>query len=588
MRDGVKLATDIYFPQVTPSPVVAFRTPYGRATAASVASCEKFARYGYIVVAQDCRGTGQSEPEKWDYAVYEAEDSLDFVDWVIAQTWFDHFIASFGGSYSAMTQWCMAVHPAMSAIAPEVCGLRVMRSTVRPHALVNGYSKAVGRGPTRSEGSLEETERNLEGETLASGYFNDPLPTPLPDGFIESYPSLTELSLSEAKRQVWRHYCECGAEERTALLKKLLGVSDITYYDHWRLPALFDGLALPGTNSIPSVDNQDLCKKFKAPALVISGWYDWNLGDTLASWTAIQRHAVPQVSAGSRLIITPAAHHVPGYREGQADYPELRQNFRSHVALLARWYDTVRGAEDIERWPRVIFYLMGANEWRTSCQWPPRPATATHLYLVEQGGLSFDSPEAESAPDCYTYDPLDPTPTVGGNILSFIISPGSVDVGPVQARSDVLTYTTPPLLQDLDVVGPLKLVLYASSSAVDTDFAGRLSDVFPDGRAIQLQNGMLRARFRNPGNPELLEPGEIYRFEIDMWATANRFKCGHRIRLDVSSADFPRFDRNSNLGGVEGAPTAAQQTIYFGPNYPSHLVMSVVNSDQGACLDESE
>jgi putative CocE/NonD family hydrolase len=143
----------------------------------------------------------------------------------------------------------------------------------------------------------------------------------------------------------------------------------------------------------------------------------------------------------------------------------------------------------------------------------------------------------------------------------------------------VLTYTTAALDRDLDVVGPLRLILYASSSAVDTDFSARLSDVFPDGRAIQLQSCTLRARYRNPnGEPELLEPGRTYRFEIDLWATANRFKAGHRLRLDISSADFPKFDRNANRGGEPGEPTPAQQSIYHDPGRPSHLLASIMGS----------
>jgi putative CocE/NonD family hydrolase len=174
------------------------------------------------------------------------------------------------------------------------------------------------------------------------------------------------------------------------------------------------------------------------------------------------------------------------------------------------------------------------------------------------------------------YDPNDPTPTVGGSIVSSVYPPGSVDVSEAQRRSDVIAYTTAPLERDLDVVGPLRLILYASSTAVDTDFIGRLSDVFPDGRAIQLQNGALRARYRNVTEPELLEPARVYRLEIDMWATANRFKAGHRVRLDVSSADFPRFDRNSNRGGEPGPAIAAEQTLYHDQEHPSHLVLSVI------------
>ena len=188
-----------------------------------------------------------------------------------------------------------------------------------------------------------------------------------------------------------------------------------------------------------------------------------------------------------------------------------------------------------------------------------------------------EAPQQASQPDRYVYDPERPTPTVGGSILSSVYPAGSVDVSEVQRRGDILVYTTPVLERDLDIVGPLRLVLYASSSAVDTDFSARLSDVFPDGRAIQLQSGILRARYNDSaGVPSLLEPARVYCFEIDMWATANRFRAGHRIRLDISSADFPRFDRNANRGGEPGPPIPALQTVYHDPQCPSHLVLSVL------------
>jgi putative CocE/NonD family hydrolase len=225
----------------------------------------------------------------------------------------------------------------------------------------------------------------------------------------------------------------------------------------------------------------------------------------------------------------------------------------------------------------VIYYLMGANEWRTASSWPPKEARKLALHMGSEGALLFTAPVSGSPADQYTYNPRDPTPTVGGSILSTVYLAGSVDVSAVQKRPDVLAYTTPLLEHDLDVVGPLSLTLYASSTAVDTDFSARLSDVFPDGRAIQLQSGILRARFRSVDAPELLEPGKIYRLEIDMWATANRFKVGHRLRLDISSADFPRYDRNSNLGGEPGDPVPARQTIYHDAERSSVLTVWVLS-----------
>jgi putative CocE/NonD family hydrolase len=198
------------------------------------------------------------------------------------------------------------------------------------------------------------------------------------------------------------------------------------------------------------------------------------------------------------------------------------------------------------------------------------------LHLRTGGRLDPTPPSEPSAPDTYLYDPDDPTPTVGGSIISFVYPTGSVDVSEVQQRADILTYTTTVLERDLDVVGPLRVILFASSSAIDTDFSARLSDVFPDGRAIQLQSGMLRARCRDlDGDAALLEAGRIYRLDIDLWATANRFKRGHRLRLDIASADFPRFDRNTNRGGEPGAPLKVVQSLYHDPEHPSHLILWV-------------
>jgi putative CocE/NonD family hydrolase len=310
-----------------------------------------------------------------------------------------------------------------------------------------------------------------------------------------------------------------------------------------------------------------------------TGWYDWGLNDALATWCMLREAGRSDVAAAARLIIAPYAHNTPGYREGSDRHPELLRvpNTLTGLGPQLQWYDAVR-AGTTGSWPRVVYYLMGANEWRVAADWPVPEATELSLYLRAGGALSTSGPGATEVPENYVYDPDDPTPTVGGSIVSHLYTPGSADVSAVQDRSDVVVYTTPPLESDIDVVGPLRLVLYAGSDAVDTDWVARLSDVFPDGRAIQLQSGILRARHRDAGEPKLLVPGQIYRFDIDMWATGNRFAAGHRIRLDVSSADFPHYDRNSNLGGMPGDPIAARQTVYHDQAHPSRLVLSVLDT----------
>ena len=410
---------------------------------------------------------------------------------------------------------------------------------------------------------------------MASGFFNEPLSPPFTVALLGRYSELKTLDRAQAKRWLWERYCGLGCAQRVEFIKDACGSKNVSILEIESLPAVFGHGISHDALTLPEVDRAKLCRSIRSPILLQTAWYDWGLNDALATWEMVRREAPEAVRARSRLIIGPGAHNLPGYHEGSEGSPELFNSHRYNVELLLCWYEAVR-QESTDQWPTVIFYLMGANEWRVADDWPPRGAQS-ELYLGPGGALTVAPPSQLTTADSYTYDPSDPTPTVGGSIVSYLYPVGSVDVSRVQERSDVLTYTTQTLELDLDVVGPLRMILYASSSAVDTDFAARLSDVFPDGRAIQLQNGVLRARYRDlEGEPELLEPGRIYRFEIDMWATANRFKAGHRLRVDISSADFPRFDRNSNRGGEPGDPIPARQTVYHDADHPSHLLFSVL------------
>ena len=576
MRDGIRLITDLYRPPGYSMPAIVIRTPYGRALRAE--SCMAFAQRGYVVISQDCRGTGDSEPDTWDYYIYEPEDSVDLVEWVTEQPWFNGFIGGCGGSYLPATQWCMAAHPRMSTIVPEVGGLQITFNSVRYYMFLNAYARSVGKGMGRVPVHYFDMERQMLAETLAGGYFNEPLNRPLPETLLVNYPQLRTMSPRTAKRWLWAHCSSLPPARRIELIKQALDIDRFTFVEMESLYTDFGYQIAYGAHSIPCARPSDLCRLIHAPALMITGWYDWGLNDSLASWELIQRARPESPVKRSRLLITPTAHNVPGYHEGQEDRPELLRDFRTAniTDLLLRWYAAVReGTTD--SWPAVMYYLMGANEWHASSVWPPLESRELILYLDTGGTLTLRGPTEAADSVSYTYDPENPTPTLGGCIVSSVYPPGSVDVSSVQERSDVLTYTTAPLYGSLDVVGPLRLTLYATSDALDTDFSVRLSDVFPDGRAIQLQSGMLRTRYRNGnGNPELLEPGRVYRFEVDLWATANRFKAGHRLRLDICSADFPRFDRNANRGGQAGPPVRAVQTIYHDAERPSQLIISVI------------
>jgi uncharacterized protein len=578
MRDGIRLATDVYLPPETPAPAVVMRTPYGRDSDSVAGAFMSLARRGFAVVSQDCRGTGSSEPDFWDYYVREPEDSYDLIEWITHQDWFDGFIGSTGGSYVGQTQWQMAMHPAMSATVPEVSGLGVGINTVHLHMFLDSYAKSMGNGADQPDISFEDLEGVMIEETCATGFFNDPLYRPLPEKVLKRLPELADLTPYQAQQRLWAYYCSLGCADRTELVREIFGVRNVTIVEVESLSNVFGQAISHDRHTLPHTNMEEVVRSLHAPALLVSGWYDWGLNDLLDTWDLLNRVAPEPLHSGNRMLIAPSAHNMPGYHEGREGHPELDRPYRTAgiIEVQARWYKAVREGT-LDSWPRIIYYLMGANEWHAADSWPIRGARAVSYYLGADGTLTTQEPQSPGEPDSYTYDPQDPPPTKGGSIVSSVYPPGSCDVSDVQQRPDVLTYTTEPLPDDLDVIGPLRMVLYASSSAIDTDFVARLTDVFPDGRAIQLQACALRTRYRDvAGEPCFLEPGRVYRLEIDMWATANRFKAGHRLRVDISSGDFPKFDRNTNRGGEPGDPIPARQTIHHDPEHPSHLEVQIL------------
>jgi putative CocE/NonD family hydrolase len=257
------------------------------------------------------------------------------------------------------------------------------------------------------------------------------------------------------------------------------------------------------------------------------------------------------------------------------------------TALHVRWFDHhLKGIDNgVQMDLPVRIFVMGIDEWRNERDWPLPGTRFTRYFLRAGGELSTEMP-ANERHETYIYDPLDPVPTCGGATflpgLPIAANAGPRDQRELDGRHDVLRYMTPPLERDTEVTGPVKLVLFASSSARDTDFTGKLVDVHPDGRAELLTDGILRARYRNSmSEPEPLEPGEVYELEIDLWATANVFKAGHRIRLDVSSSNFPRFDRNTNTGnviatdGVDDVVEAVNR-VYHDREHPSHVLLPLI------------
>jgi putative CocE/NonD family hydrolase len=331
------------------------------------------------------------------------------------------------------------------------------------------------------------------------------------------------------------------------------------------------------------------------PALNISGWYDIFLWSTFQNYTGMkQRGGSEAARRNQRVIIGPWTH---GNFTGSLPEREFGDAASSAAIDLTgiqlRWFDRwLKGVDNgIDQEPPVMIFVMGVDAWRTASDWPLPDTHYRPYYLHSSGsanslrgdGVLSTEPSGNEAPDVYLYNPLRPTPTVGGQV----ILPGANAIGPrdqheVERRDDVLVYTTPVLEQAVEVIGPIELRLFVASSARDTDFTGKLVDVYPDGRAMILTEGILRARYRNSFDaPELLVPDAIYELRLDLWATANVFLPGHRIRLEVSSSNFPRFDRNSNTGGVIASEAAAHyrtavNRVFHDATHPSHLILPII------------
>jgi len=331
----------------------------------------------------------------------------------------------------------------------------------------------------------------------------------------------------------------------------------------------------------------------KVPILTIAAWYDIFLGGSLRNYIGVKSHGGSDAARqGQKLLVTIGGHAGSGRKIGDVDFG-ASADFEEDDATID-WYDYLfkNASNEFSSAKPVRIFVMGTNRWRDEEDWPLKRARETKYFLHSagkanslsgDGALSNAAPRAEPA-DRYTYDPADPAPTIGGPLCcdSEHLKPGPRDQRAVEGRSDVLIYSTPALTQDLEVTGPIKAELFGSSTAVDTDFIAKLVDVWPDGFAQNLTEGILRARYRDSQEqPALMNPGQTYKLTIDLWSTSNVFRKGHKVRLEVSSSNFPRFDRNLNTGEENATgrkPVAATNTIYHDAERPSVLMLPVVSA----------
>jgi hypothetical protein len=540
MSDGVDLATNIALPPGDgPHPVILVRTPYGKDGEGDVEAREIASR-GYVYVVQDCRGTGNSEGE-WEPIRNEARDGLDTHQWILDQPWCNGNIGTDGASYVGWTQWAVAAdtgdsHKAMFTVVPLI-------DQYRDSSYTNG---AFGLGTLMTWGT--EMLRPTEGE--GAGVDTDSW------DWDAAY---RRLPLSEWDKNI-------GYE--VTFLRDW--IAHPTFDDYWK-----------ETSIIHRLNEVDV------PNVTISGWYDIFVSQALEHVTTVRKTSVSDVARRHQhVVVGPWAHGTDG-SESERDFGKNAQI--DYGAMSEQWFaHWLKGEDtDIGEWAPYRIFVMGRNEWRDEYEWPLARTRYTPHYFHSDGSantrngdgvLSIDKPGNQST-DTFIYDPQNPVPTVGGNVL-FGELYGAHDQREVEERDDVLVFTGTPLKEEVEVTGPIKIVLYASTTSPDTDFTGKLVDVYPDGRAFNLCEGIVRARWRNATpSPEFINPGQVYRYEIDLWATSNVFLPGHRIRVEISSSNFPRFDRNLNtdkLFGTDSEIRKATQTIYHDTAQPSHILLPII------------
>jgi putative CocE/NonD family hydrolase len=552
MRDGVRLSADVVLPRGTgPFPTILFRTPYESAAERFIQWGIWWAQRGYATVSQDCRGKYESEGTFYAY-LSDGPDTVDTLEWVANQPWCNGKIGAWGRSYGGLYQWL-----AGPLGSPH-------RTTMVPHVISDDYFRDyhyVG-GAFQLTLSLSAAIILTSNLAIAQGpgaaLFNN-------RRFMRQLP-LIDMDVEAIGRKIpfWRDWLE---HDR--------------YDEYWQ--------------AISTVDKYD---KITVPIFQQCGWYDAYPGSTMRHWQGMTERGGSDVARmHQKVLMGPWSHQPPESSiMGELDFGPAAYVRMEEVEK--RWFDYwLKGEDDgFISEPPINLFVMGTNAWRHEQEWPLARTQYTPYYLHSSGranslfgdGTLSPEPPAGEPADRFDYDPDNPVPSVGGNNSTGMwtqkaeepIIPGPVDQRAIERRDDVLVYTTPPLERDLELTGPLEMVLYAASSARDTDFTVRLVDVFPNGYAMNLSEGIVRARYRNDdADPELLERGEPQRYAIRMYPTSNVFKAGHRIRVDISSSSFPRFSRNLNTGENVATGTrleVANQTILHASEYPSHIVLPVI------------
>ncbi len=581
MRDGVRLYALILFPKGQPRqnmPAVLLRNPYltsGMVTgfADYVAS---LLAHGYAVVFQNERGRYFSEGT-YTYLVGSGNDGFDTIDWITKQTWSNGKVGTLGCSSSAEEQHKLqGTHPpGLAAAVPMGSGAGIGR--VGPYNEMGNFFRG---------GSVQML---WFAWYFGAGYKYRPL-------FPANLTHEQMLRLAQYWNIEPEHIPNPGIDSLiwTLPIKQIpmrMGAapSDLDDFVQWQ----------PNDPRWKGIDFGGEGDRASAPMLLVNSWYDVSIGPNTAMYEYQSKNAATDVARNNMfMVIAPTTHCAEGHVEsehtivGARDMGDARFDY---VGLVQQWFDHfLKGADNgVTSQPKVRAYMMGANEWRSYDSWPPKQMQYVSYYLgsdghaaslLGDGHLSTTVPGRGGA-DGFVYDPLHPVPSLGGSVCCFSASfqGGSFDQSSIEIRSDVLVYSSPPLTKRLELAGPVKVTLYLSSDRKDTDLTVKLVDVTPDGKAFNLDESIQRVRWREGWEkPAFMEPGHVYKVEVGPLVTSNAFLPGHRIRVEVSSSNFPRFDRNLNTGANnydEKDPLVAHNVIHTGPTYPSAVMLPVVNAE---------
>jgi putative CocE/NonD family hydrolase len=540
MRDGVNLAADIFLPGTGGRwPTLLIRTPYNR-QASSMLSYHFFRRRGYAVVIQDVRGRHGSQG-MFGTTQQEGPDARDTIRWIVQQRWSDGRVVMAGASYVGMASWWAAVEriPNLAAISSMCSGDDEYTDRV--------YS---------SGGALQVGHRLT---WLAQNLTPAAQVRPLFSSFIEHVPLVSaDIAATGTVLPIWR-----------------TAIAHPSYDAYWKTLSIREKL-----------------KQVTVPVLSFGGWFDVYAQSDLDAFTRLSsQHQTVETWIG------PWSHN-PGTKFRGVDFgPEADLPIRRRqTEWFDHWLEAGSQGDNIQSGIASLhIFVMGANVWREEHEWPLARMRLTPLYLNSGGransvsgdGVLQWSPVRKAPPDQFTYDPKNPVPTHGGAICCdpVLMPPGPLDQSAVETRPDVLVYTSPPLTSDMEVTGPIHVVLYVSTSVNDTDFTAKLVDVQPSGRALLVTDGIQRLRYRlSLDAPTFVKKNDAYQVSIDAGVTSYVFPAGHRIRLEVSSSNFPRFDRNMNSlrpNAYETKFNKARQTVFHAKGYPSEILLPVIPRSDG-------